>query len=199
MRPAVVVVGTSLGGLHALREILGGLPAGFSIPVVIAQHRVKSGGGDLAGLLQAVCPLRVWEPEDKEPLSPGMVYLAPPDYHLLVEPGSLALSTEAPVNHARPSLDVLFESAADAYGEGVIGVVLTGSNEDGARGARRIQQRGGTVIIQDPSAAVSGIMPAAAQARTGIIRTYSLGQIARLLVELCPGSDPLSPVRGRVG
>ena len=185
MRPAIVVVGTSLGGLHALREVLGGLPSSFSTPVVIAQHRVKQGGGDLAGLLQAACPLRVCEPEDKQPLTPGWVYLAPPDYHLLVEPGFLALSTEAPVNHARPSLDVLFETAADAYGPGVIGVVLTGSNDDGARGARRIQQRSGTVIIQDPTAAVSGIMPAAAQARTGIIRTYALNQIPPLLVELC--------------
>lgn len=183
--PAIVVIGASLGGLQALQEILRALPPTFPVPLVIAQHRAKTGGAGLPRLLQNDCNLRVCEPDDKEPLAPGFVYLAPPDYHLLVERGALALSTEAPVNHARPSLDVLFESAADAYAEQTIGVVLTGSNDDGARGARRIQQMGGTVIIQDPAVSVSGIMPAAAQARTGIIRTYSLPQIAEVLVKLC--------------
>jgi two-component system, chemotaxis family, protein-glutamate methylesterase/glutaminase len=180
----VVVVGTSLGGLQALREMLGLLPGDLPAPLLIVQHRVKEGEG-LCELLQSASALPVVEPEDKDELRPGQVYLAPADYHLLVEPGAVALSTDAPVNHARPSIDVLFESAADAYGPAVVAVVLTGASDDGARGALRIRQRGGTVIVQDPATAVSPIMPNAASARASIARSHSLPEIAAAVVAHC--------------
>jgi two-component system chemotaxis response regulator CheB len=192
---SLVVVGTSLGGLNALQVLLGALPAQFRTPIAIVQHRTKQGGSTLVDLLQAICALPVREPEDKEPIHEGHVYLAPPDYHLLVEPGHLALSTEAPVNHSRPSIDVLFETAADAYGPELIAVVLTGASDDGARGALRVGQRGGTVLIQDPASAHSATMPAAAAARTGPARTYALEQVAPRLIALCasPASASASP------
>jgi two-component system chemotaxis response regulator CheB len=204
----MVVVGASLGGLQALQLVLAALPPHFRAPMAIVQHRSKSNDSRLCNLLQAVCPLPVTEAEDKEPLRPGRVYLAPADYHLLVEVASapaqalgppaqgrhdahLALSTEAPVNYSRPSIDVLFESAADVYGPALVAVVLTGSSEDGARGAERVGQRGGTVLIQDPASAQSAIMPAAAAARTAATRTYSLEEVARRLIALC--ADPPHP------
>jgi len=173
----LIVIGTSLGGLHALRLVLEGLTPGFPRAVAIVQHRVKSAESGLCGLLQRNCAIPILEPEDKEPLMSGRVYLAPADYHLLVEPESLALSTDAPVNYARPSIDVLFESAAATHGAGVLGVVLTGSNEDGAQGAKAILDAGGQVLIQDPKSAESAIMPEAALSLTGAERSYSLVQI----------------------
>ena len=124
-RYEVVVMGTSTGGLHALTRLLAALPARYSLPIVIVQHRSKDSDERLPALLQVASPLPLREAEDKEPLrSPG-VYLGPPDYHLLVEPESLALSTEEPVAYSRPSIDVLFESASYAFGSAVIGVLLT--------------------------------------------------------------------------
>ncbi len=118
MQYEIVVVGTSLGGLKALQALLAGLPKDFPLPVVIVQHRGKDSGDPLVALLQSATPLLVREAEDKQPMAPGVVYLAPADYHLLVEAGGFMLSTDAPVVFARPSVDVLFESAADAYGPG---------------------------------------------------------------------------------
>jgi two-component system, chemotaxis family, protein-glutamate methylesterase/glutaminase len=184
MTPSIVVVGTSLGGLHALQLLLGGLPRGFAVPIVIVQHRGKHPDDALSRILSAHCMLAVHEPLDKDPIEPGHVYIAPADYHLLVERGSLALSTEAPVNYARPSIDVLFESAAESYGGGVVGIVLTGANHDGAAGASLIQQRGGRVLVQDPASAESRPMPLAALTATGVVPT-PLDQIAAALVALC--------------
>lgn len=184
MRPAVIVVGCSLGGLRALGILLGGLPAGFPVPLVLVQHRGKESDDALRRVLAAQCPLSLSEPMDKEPLESGHVYIAPADYHLLVDGDHLALSTEAPVHYARPSIDVLFESAAESCGPGVVGVVLTGANHDGAAGAARIQERGGRVVVQDPASAESRPMPAAALAATGVFPT-PLEQIAPLLVSLC--------------
>ncbi len=190
---ALIVVGTSLGGLNALRTLLGALPSGFPTPLAIVQHRGKvTGDSALRDLLQGSSALPVLEPDDKEPIRAGHVYLAPADYHLLVEGDHLTLSTEAPINHSRPSIDVLFESAAEAYGPGLVAVVLTGASHDGARGAVRVSERGGTVIIQDPASAESAIMPAAAAARTAATRTYTLQEIAARLVALCPPS-PAAP------
>lgn len=174
----MVVIGTSLGGLHALQIVLRALPGGYPDPIAIVQHRVKSAESGLRQLLQRACALEVVEPEDKEPLRPGVVYLAPPDYHLLVDRRTAVLSTEGRVNHARPSIDVLFESAAVAFASQVTGVVLTGSNEDGARGALLILQNGGRLLIQDPKQSESGIMPAAALTLTGEKRCYTLQEIA---------------------
>jgi two-component system chemotaxis response regulator CheB len=189
MAPPLVVMGTSLGGLNALQLVLGGLPHPLRSAVAIVQHRGKMADTGLCALLQAVTRAPVREPEDKDPVEPGRIYLAPGDYHLLVERAGdachLALSTEGPVSYARPSIDVLFESAADAYGPALVAVVLTGANEDGAAGALRVRQRGGTVLIQDPASAASGIMPAAAVARTAATRTYSLDDLSAELSALC--------------
>lgn len=179
----LVVVGASLGGLHALEVLLAGLPKGFPLPVAVVLHRTAEEEPSTAGHLQRHCSLPVRDAEDKEGIMPGQVYLAPPDYHLLVERGSLALSTEAPVQHARPSIDALFQSAADAYGEGAIAVVLTGASEDGAHGAARIKECGGVVVVEDPAAAESPIMPKAAIAATDAARVLPLAEIGPFLVK----------------
>ena len=185
MPPSLVVIGASMGGLEALEVILGGLPKDFLLPVVIVQHRGKGSDDSLRALLQHRCALTVCEPEDKEELVSGRVYIAPADYHLLVEKGSLALSTEAPVNHARPSVDLLFDSAADAYGSQVVGVILTGRGQDGARGALRVKQRGGFVIVQDPATAEARAMPDCAMAATKVNNILPLSEISAFLVSLC--------------
>jgi two-component system, chemotaxis family, protein-glutamate methylesterase/glutaminase len=194
----MVVVGTSLGGLHALQVLLACLPPHFRAPVAIVQHRARASEGGLRDLLQAVCRLPVVEPEDKEPIEPGHVYLAPADYHLLVEGDHLALSTEGPVNYSRPSIDVLFESAAHTCGPHLVAVVLTGANEDGARGAQRVAAGGGTVLIQDPALAESAIMPAAAAARIAATRTYSLEEVGARLIALCAGERLTVPAPSQV-
>ena len=130
----IVVIGTSWGGLRALKDLIGALPETYGIPLVIVQHRHRDSENILAGLLQECTALSVCEAEDKQPLLPGHVFVAPPDYHLLVERGSLELSTEAPVRYSRPSIDVTFSSASDAYGDRAVGVVLTGANADGSQG-----------------------------------------------------------------
>jgi two-component system, chemotaxis family, protein-glutamate methylesterase/glutaminase len=163
MRYDVVALGSSWGGLAALQSVLRALPADLSAAVVVGQHRsARSDDSLLALLLSRVTQLRVKDADDKDELVPGVVLLAPPDYHMLVERGSVALSCEAPVAYSRPSIDVLFESAADAYGEAVIGVVLTGANADGAAGLAAVRRRGGTAIVQDPDDAERPEMPRAA-------------------------------------
>jgi two-component system chemotaxis response regulator CheB len=184
MVPPVIDAGASLGGLHALGLLLQGLPAGFAAPIVIVQHRGKDPDDALCRLLRGRSQLPVSEPIDKERIVPGRVYIAPADYHLLLERGSFALSTEAPVHYARPSVDVLFESAAESYGPGVVGVVLTGANYDGAAGAAKIQRCGGRIIVQDPETAESRPMPLAAIAATGV-RPTPLREIPALLISFC--------------
>lgn len=181
----MVVIGTSTGGLMALEILLLGLPAGFPLPVVIVQHRSVDSGEMLSTMLRRNSVLPVREPQDKEDILPGHVYLAPPDYHLLVDEDAFALSIEGAVRYARPSIDVLFESAADSYGPGVIAVVLTGANSDGARGAERIKAKGGIVLVQDPMSAECPIMPRATLERVAVDRTLSLTEIAPVLVNLC--------------
>src|SRR5437667_8577528 len=129
----ILVIGASLGGLKAFEIILSALPGDFQLPIAIVQHRDKDPDNKLTEVMQSFTALAVKEVEDKEPILPGRVYLAPPDYHLLIDQGFFGLSTEAPVSYARPSIDVLFETASDAYAEKVIGVVLAGANKDGAR------------------------------------------------------------------
>jgi two-component system chemotaxis response regulator CheB len=180
----VVAIGASWGGLRALERVLEPLPADFPAAVVIAQHRRIGADGALAELLDAHCELTVCEAEDKQALGPGVVLVAPPDYHLLVEPGAVALSVDEPVNFSRPSIDVLLSSAADAYGDGAVGIVLTGANADGAEGLARIAARGGVPIVQDPDSAERREMPAAALATTPAARVLALDEIGRVLVEL---------------
>lgn len=184
MRFEIVVIGTSLGGLAAIETLLEGLSADFPLAVVVAQHRSPQSGSGLCAILQRHSPLVVIEPHDKEAIQPGQVYVAPADYHLLVERGYFMLSTQGVVSYARPSIDVLFESAADAYGGGVIGVILTGANHDGAQGAARIQEAGGSVIVQDPVSAECAIMPIAAIQQIKPDYVIPLSQVAKLLTEL---------------
>jgi two-component system chemotaxis response regulator CheB len=185
----VIAVGASWGGLHAVGRLLETLPEELDVPIVIAQHRgPESHGIDLAGLLQTNAARPVRDVTDKDPIDRGVVYLAPPDYHLLVEPGHFALSTDARVNFARPSVDVLFESAADAYGPAAIGIVLTGANEDGAAGLARIKQAGGVAIVQDPKTAERARMPEAALAATNADVVLPLDEIGAFLRGLCLGA-----------
>lgn len=182
MEDKIVVIGASLGGLNALEVILSQLPKNLPVAVAIAQHRHKSSNGELIAYLQERSLLPVIEAEDKQPITPGKIFLAPADYHLLVEPGYFALSTDPPVTYARPSIDVLFESAADAYGAQVIGIILTGASNDGAKGLAKIQAYGGKVIIQNPATAECKIMPEAAIKAVKIAQILPLAEIAPFLV-----------------
>jgi two-component system, chemotaxis family, protein-glutamate methylesterase/glutaminase len=185
----VIAVGASWGGLHAVGRLLETLPEELDVPIVIAQHRgPESHRTDLAGLLQTNSARPVRDVTDKDSIDRGVVYLAPPDYHLLVEPGHFALSTDARVNFARPSVDVLFDSAADAYGPAAIGIVLTGENEDGAAGLARIKQAGGVAIVQDPKTAERARMPEAALAATNADVVLPLEEIGAFLRGLCLGA-----------
>jgi len=181
----IVVVGSSWGGVTALARFLTGLPADLSTPVVIAQHR-RAVPSMLARILARQTTWTVREAEDKERIAASTVYLAPPGYHLLVEqPGHLALSTEGPVRFARPSIDVLFESAAAAYRADAVGVVLTGTNDDGAAGLAAIVARGGQAVVQDPASAERPAMPLAALA-TGIPATVlALDDIGPFIGDMC--------------
>ena len=182
----LVVIGASWGGLEVLRQILGDLPGDFGAPVVIAQHRSpESHPTAFRDLLGAVTRLRVCEADDKDELRPGSVYVAAPDYHLLVEERSLSLSTDELVQFARPSIDVLFTSAAESHRERCVGVVLTGANADGAVGLARVVELGGAAIVQDPETATRDEMPRAAAAATPTARVCAAGEIAPALVELC--------------
>jgi len=185
----LVVVGTSLGGLEALDVLLTALPKNFPASMAVVQHRHKNSENTLSFFLQQHSVLPLKEPEDKEVIVPGNVYLAPADYHLLVEPGSFALSTEAPVEYARPSIDVLFESAADAYTKRVIGVILTGSNQDGAQGLAKIKARGGLAVVQEPATAFSRPMPEAAIAATKVDWILPLSEIGPFVVNLVNGTE----------
>lgn len=157
----LVAIGTSYGGLQALGTIIGRLPADFAPPLAVVQHRSRDSDETLVRLLQDRTRLRVVEVDDKEPIVPGHVYIAPADYHLLVEGEAFSLSMDAPVAFSRPSIDVFFESAAEALGDKVIGVLLTGANSDGAVGLQKIRARGGYAIVQDPKTAIGHAMPAA--------------------------------------
>ena len=179
----LVVIGASFGGFDALKAVLSALPAAFPSALAIVQHQGSAGTG-LAGLLQRYSTLAVADAEDKDELVPGVAYLAPPGYHLLVEHGSLALSVDPPVLHARPSIDVLFESAADVYGSRVAGVILTGTGRDGAAGLAHVKRRGGLAIVQDPATAAKAAMPEAALASTVVDWVLPLEQIGPRLISL---------------
>ena len=158
----LVVVGTSWGGLDAVGRLLEALPGDFACPIAAVQHRGPATPADVMRRhLQRRTRLTVVEADDKEPINPATVYLAPADYHLLVEEGSFALSLDPPVAHSRPSIDVTFESAAKSYGAALTAVVLTGANADGAAGAAAVARAGGRVFVQDPSDAERPEMPAA--------------------------------------
>lgn len=181
----LIAIGCSLGGMHALKTIFSALGPDFAVPIAVVQHRHRRSGENLPDFLRRATKLCVTDALDKQWIRPQCIYLAPADYHLLVERGSFSLSVDAAVAYSRPSIDVMFESAADAYGEHLIGVVLTGMNADGARGARRIKSRGGFVIVQDPATAEAPQMPQAAIEAARVDRILPLDGIGPFLVELC--------------
>jgi two-component system chemotaxis response regulator CheB len=173
-----VVVGGSSGALEALLEILPALPASLALPVALVVHLPPHRPSSLVEVLSQRCALRVKEGEDKEPMAPSTVYVAPPDYHLLVErTRCLSLSVDPPVYFSRPSIDVLFDSAAEAYGPSLLGILLTGANEDGASGLARIRDYGGTVLVQSPATSRAPTMPASALRLVGPGCAMPLGEI----------------------
>jgi two-component system chemotaxis response regulator CheB len=181
---SIVALGTSWGGLAAMTTLLAALPADFSIPLVVVQHRSKDSERLLGQLPQDATDLRVCEIEDKDPLCAGTVHIAPANYHVLVEAGHFSLTVEEPVRFSRPSIDVMFTSAADTYQARAIGVVLTGANEDGAGGLRHIVKRGGRALVQDPKTAEIPVMPQAAIREVPTAEVLALDKIAPRLLEL---------------
>jgi two-component system chemotaxis response regulator CheB len=180
-----ILVGGSAGAVEVVSLLLGALPAEFATPIVVLVHLPRRRPSALAGALRGKCGLALREPLDKEPLAPSTVYLAPPDYHLLIEQGpSFALSVDEPVNFSRPSIDVLFDSAADVLGSGCAGVILSGANPDGAHGLRAIQAAGGLVAVQDPDDAAQGAMPKAALALCPEARRLSARGICQWVQQL---------------
>ncbi len=185
MSRKAIVIGASAGAVEALSAILPALPEGFALPVLVVVHVPPGRTNALAPLFRAKCRLPVHEAEDKEPIEAGTIYFAPADYHLLVEPDrTLGLSDDPPVLHSRPSIDVLFESAADAYGPALAGVVLTGASADGAAGLKALADAGGLALVEDPAGAHSPTMPRAALEACPTARTAGLSELASILIAL---------------
>ena len=181
-RVGAVAIGTSAGGVEALSAILPALPATFRPPVFVVLHLPRERPSLLTHIFESRCAVPLREAEDKEPIEAGTVYFAPPDYHLLIErDGTLALSRDDQVNFSRPSIDVLFESAAEAYHARLLGVILTGANSDGAAGLAAVRSAGGIAVVQDPAEAQAAAMVEAALARTAVDYVLPLRDIAALL------------------
>lgn len=182
----VVVVGVSAGGVELLLELLPALPGDFPVPVVVCLHAAAGTTADLAAMLDERSRVKVEEAADKARPQPGHIYLAPGGYHLLLEAdGGFALSVDAPVRFARPSVDVLFDSAAHACRGRVLAVVLTGANDDGAQGARRVKEAGGMVVVQDPASALAPDMPRATLAAVKPDHCVRPAELPALLLRLC--------------
>ncbi len=185
MKRDVVVVGVSAGGLDAVCLILKGLPKEFGFALIVVQHRSRDSDA-LCQVLQTCSGMPVQEAVDKEAVETGKVYLAPADYHLLIDDEHFALSVDEPELYSRPSIDLTFESIADSYGERAVGVVLTGANRDGARGLRRIVDRGGLALVQDPSTAEVAMMPESALKEVPEAEVISLSTLSDRLCEVAP-------------
>lgn len=185
MTARAIVIGASAGGVQALSGLLPALPAECAVPVLVVVHVPPRKENALVELFANKCALAVKEAEDKEALAAGTIYFAPPNYHLLVETNeTLALSSDETVNHSRPAIDVLFETAADAFGSGLTGVVLTGANHDGARGLQAIAAAQGLAIVQDPATAEVATMPDAALEAVPSARVMTIEHMASFLGEL---------------
>jgi two-component system chemotaxis response regulator CheB len=181
-RVDAVVIGASAGGVEALSILLPALPAETGVSIFIVMHLPRDRPSVLADILSRKCVLPVHEAQDKEPVLPGTVYVAPTNYHLLVDTGpQIALSADDPVHYSRPSVDVLFESAAEVYGERLLGMILTGANEDGARGLAAIKDAGGVTLVQAPDTAVSPTMAMSALALRPADAVLTLTQLADAL------------------
>ncbi len=185
MRYQAVVIGASTGGFEAIQNILIALPKNFGAPILIVQHISPHSDNFMARHLNDICKLTVKEADEKEKVRPGYVYIAPPNYHLLIEKNqTLSLTVEARVNYSRPSIDILFDTAADAYEKGLIGVLLTGANSDGSKGLKCIKEHGGTIIVQDPLSAEASAMPKAAIKITNVDYILTLEKIGDKLIKL---------------
>jgi len=161
----VIIIGASTGGLKAIQPILSALPAEFALSVIVVMHRHKDTDSYLERSLDDSSKMHVKQADEKEEIKAGVVYVAPPNYHLLIEDdGTFSMSVEGAVNYARPSIDVVFESAAEVYGEGLVGVILTGANKDGSLGLKKIKEAGGLAIVQTPETSEAADMPRAAMA-----------------------------------
>lgn len=184
-RVEAVVVGASAGGIEALMTVFGALTTRFSLPIVIVLHMPDGRRSQLAEVFGRRLALPVKEADDKESIVPGTLYFAAPGYHLSIEQDrSFSFSREEQVHYSRPSIDYLFASAADAYGSHLMGILLTGANQDGAAGLVQIQRQGGLTVVQDPNDARVATMPEAALALHQPDYLLSLQGIGRLLVEL---------------
>ena len=191
----LVAIGASAGGVDALGQLLSALPSGFPAAVAIVLHIPPDRASLLAELYGTRCALPIKEVEDKETVQAGTVYFAAPDYHMLVEPDrSFSLSYDEPVNFSRPSIDLMLESAACAYGEHLLGIVLTGASADGARGLAPVRQMGGTAWVQDPAEARAAVMPAAAIETAGADRILGLREMASSLARLPGRRPPPTPI-----
>jgi two-component system chemotaxis response regulator CheB len=184
-RPEAIVIGCSAGGLGALEPLLRALEPPLPQPVIVCSHSGEPGTGLLGPLLARHARMPVRMARERWPVEPGTIHLAPPGYHLLIERDRrFALSVDAPLHYSRPSIDVLFESAVEVYGSGLVGVMLTGASPDGAQGLARIRQAGGLAIVQDPAEALAPAMPQAALDLAGADHCLPLARIALLLNEL---------------
>lgn len=181
----MICIGGSRGSIGVVHDILGNLPSGFDVPIVIALHRHRESNDTLMRLLRSRGMPAIIDPYDKDPLSNGAIYLAPPDYHMMLDGPSICLSSDAPVHHARPSIDVLFESVARGYGRRSLGIILSGASEDGASGALCIRRRGGRVIVQNPLTAKAPVMPKAALHKVPTAEVMDVAQIVECLKSVC--------------
>lgn len=180
-----IVIGASAGGIEALKGILQKIRAPFSLPIIIVQHIGVTGKQSLPKFFNEICDIDVKEAEDKESILPNTVYFAPPGYHLMIESDkSFSLSVEEHVNHARPAIDVLFSTAADVYQKKLVGILLTGANNDGAEGLKYIKEQGGTIIVQDPKTAKVPTMPASAIEIVKPNFILNMNDIENLMLEL---------------
>lgn len=187
-RYEAIVIGTSAGGLHALTAILQPLPGDYPIPIVVVQHRSKDQRHLFEDVLQSKCSIKIKQADEKEQIKPGNVYTAPPDYHLLIESDhSFSLTADEQVLYSRPSINVLFESAAIVYGNKLAGIILTGANNDGAAGIARIRACGGLTIAQAPAEAQFPVMPGASIETKKIQHIWTLEQIQKFLLQIGNG------------
>lgn len=179
------MIGSSAGGLNALKTIFRGLSKRFNIPLIIVQHISPDAENYLIQILHDLRKLKVKEADEKERPVPGVAYLAPPNYHLLLEADrTFTLTIDERVNYARPSIDVLFETAAEAYKDKLIGIILTGANNDGSQGLKKIKDFGGLTIVQDPETAEVESMPRAAIQTAVVDHIIPLDEIAAFLNSL---------------
>ena len=180
-----IVIGVSSGGMKAMKIMFSHLPKGFKTPIVIVQHISAHSDSQWIQLLNDTYTIDIKETDEKEKIENGKVYFAPPNYHLLIEKDkTFSLTIDERVNYARPSIDVLFESAAEAYKNKLIGIILTGSNSDGTNGIKRIQECGGLAIVQDPKTAEAAYMPISAISAIQPDYILSLEDIIKLLIKL---------------